>query len=205
MKLPWIKATAFVEVALSALQPDAESKQAKEKRRSFVVKHAEISRMEIDPEGNVSFKCATLAVLRLLMPNEELMGVLKLPDVANQEEAYLENKSNISAQVAALALQEAFKRRKAAREKSAQMRAPAGNPGMSSTGGSTETMVGAMSTPGTMSPERDESGAGAPPLSKPKEVPEVDALPPRDLPPGVLSPDKLRELEEKRGEPDAAG
>jgi hypothetical protein len=203
MKLPWLKATAFVEVALRALESGTipivdgpKNKGGKEKR--FAVQQAEVSRMEIDVNGEVTFKSATLAVLRLLMPTEELVGVLKLQEVAEAEEAFIQDRNDIRSQVAALALQDAFKRKKAAKVRASQRMGestPAGD--------AAEATVGATSTPET-SPERDESG-GARYVAKPKEVPEVDALPPRDLPPGVLSPDKLRELEEKRGEPDAAG
>ena len=47
----------------------------------------------------VSFKSATLAVKRLLMPTEELIGVLKLSEVAEQEEALNQEKQDIRAQV----------------------------------------------------------------------------------------------------------
>lgn len=202
MKLPWLKATAFVEVALRSLEggavPDGASAKAGKEHR-FAVQQAEISRMEIDEKGEVTFKSATLAVLRLLMPKEELQGVLKIEEMKEAEEAFQEESLDIRAQVAALALQEAFKRKRAARirdQNSAARLSQASQPG-----NSVATDVGALSTPANSSPERD-----SPTPAKPKEVPEGEnALPPRDLPPGVLSPDKLRELEEKRGEPDAAG
>jgi hypothetical protein len=213
MKLPWLKATVFVDAALRSLQGGASSESTEKKQTRFAVQHAEISRMEIDEQGEVSFKSATLAVLRLLMPTEELVGVLKLQDVAEKEEEFINDRNDIRAQVAALALQSAFKKRKESRLKAAgtsgseasRKESAAGEPSQADSGGNaTETLVGAVSTPGT-SPERDDSHGGARYVAKPKEVSDVDALPPRDLPPGVLSPDKLRELEEKRGEPDAAG
>merc|ERR1719331_1774590 len=117
MKLPWLKATAFVEVALRSLEgghPDS-TKDKGGKQNRFAVQQAEVSRMEIDENGEVTFKSATLAVLRLLMPSEELVGVLKLQEVAEAEGHFLEERADIRAQVAALALQEAFKKRKAAR------------------------------------------------------------------------------------------
>jgi hypothetical protein len=177
MKLSWLKATAFVEVALRSLEGgvggDAGQAEGKGKQQRFAVQQAEISRMEIDEHGEVTFKSATLAVLRLLMPTEELVGVLKLQDVAQQEEALVNDRNDIRAQVAALALQSAFKKRKEAREK------VAANPRKSNASAAVddagETMVGAMSTPGTSgvpSPEKEDIVRAA----KPKEVPTGSEL-----------------------------
>jgi hypothetical protein len=201
MKLPWLKATAFVEVAIRSLEGGTvDPGKGSGKQARFAVQQAEISRMEIDANGEVTFKSATLAVLRLLMPSEELVGVLKLQEMQEAEEAYLNDMHDIRSQVAALALQEAFKKKKAARLRGSVSQSSLGAAYQTPASNPAETNVGATSTPESV---KDESGAAA--VGKPKEVPEVDALPPRDLPPGVLSPDKLRELEEKRGEPDAAG
>jgi len=193
MKLDWLKATAFVEVALIELEggPKVDPK-SKAKQARFAVQQASISRMEIDEEGNVSFKSATLAVKRLLMPTEELIGVLKLSEVAEQEELLNQEKQDIRAQVAALAVQAVFRRRQAERRRrpsalpeTAGNQPPAGAPGTPADNGGGDTLVGAMSTP-SVSPER---GDAADPFHAQRRLEEFGDQrarhAPEGLPPGV--------------------
>merc|ERR1719217_430580 len=53
MKLPWLKATAFVEVALKSLEGGRIEGPKDHVQKRFAVQQAETSRMEIDAEGCV--------------------------------------------------------------------------------------------------------------------------------------------------------
>merc|ERR1719409_1573711 len=69
MKLPWRKATSFIEQAVQELKVKKRGSTKEDSEMRFMVQQAEVSKLRIDIEGYVSFKSAALATVRLLMPD----------------------------------------------------------------------------------------------------------------------------------------
>merc|ERR1719247_307160 len=194
LKLPWLKATEFVQEALAQGVPRVKG-GAEGAKKKLAVQEAEVSRLEIDDDFNVAFQSAAMAVIRLSCSKEEMLGVLKYESAhGNTPGEYPEgDPRDIRGQVAALALQAAFKKRREYRAtqekkrleeeaelaKGARLRVESANDGL--------TVESLGDTAGTL-----------------------DGLAPNCGLPGELadpgSPNAKSDLwEEKAGEPDAAG
>merc|ERR1719440_2067068 len=76
--MPWLKASEFVSEALALGSVNRIQSGKEGEKRKLAVQEAEVSRLEIDSDFNVSFQSAALAVIRLSCSKEELAGVLKL-------------------------------------------------------------------------------------------------------------------------------
>jgi hypothetical protein len=193
MKMPWLKASEFVSEALALGSANRVQGGKEGAKRKLAVQEAEVSRLEIDADFNVSFQSAALAVIRLSCSKEELAGVLKLEKAKGDTPDLLAegDPRDIRGQVAALALQAAFKKRQAYKAQERKR--------------SEEEMEQAKN--GRVRLESATDGLTVESLG---DTGQLDGL----LQPGCLPKELVREdptsakhseLEEKDGEPDAAG